>query len=369
MRPAFGSTQSAAAFALLLLVLLLSPVLVGKNLLPPREQSYSVQGWGNGPYPWIRHQIFEETNAIDIAFMGSSHMFNAINTPQVQAELTQKLGRPAVVRTIAWGGAGYDALYLTAKEMLAHRPVKVLVFYDEDGSLRNSQLPNLFRWGDDAPALSGLSCRDQSLFYFASIIGMPRNLLSLVRPNLPAPLIVPGEKNYWEIVADGPNPVTQLGALVYQKGFAPTPMSAAPPFVEFKPPTAATPADVLVVPPTARGGVEFSTAPLPGWQRHFASKLADLFRENHVQPVMLHLPVLAEAEARAPVLPERADWPQIFGGDFKLIGLPAAKLFDGLTAEQVRLLYGDPAHFNRNGQAYFTALITPALLQIYDESK
>jgi hypothetical protein len=64
----------AAAFALLLLALLALPVVVGKNLLPPREQAYSVQGWGNGPYPWIRNQIFEETNDIDIAFVGSSHL-------------------------------------------------------------------------------------------------------------------------------------------------------------------------------------------------------------------------------------------------------------------------------------------------------
>ena len=83
MRPAFSSTKQAAAFAGLLLALLLSPVLVGKNLLPPREQAYAVPGWSNGPYPWIRNQIFEETNDIDIAIIGSSHIWNAINTPYV----------------------------------------------------------------------------------------------------------------------------------------------------------------------------------------------------------------------------------------------------------------------------------------------
>jgi len=42
MHPAFGSTKSAAAFALLLLVLLLAPLLAGKNLLPPRELADSL---------------------------------------------------------------------------------------------------------------------------------------------------------------------------------------------------------------------------------------------------------------------------------------------------------------------------------------
>jgi len=82
--------------------------------------------------------------------------------------------------------------------------------------------------------------------------------------------------------------------------------------------------------------------------------------------VMLHLPVLAEAESRSPVLTERMGWPEIFDGDFRLVGMPSSWLFGGLSDEQVRLLYGDPAHFNRNGQEYFTPLITPALFQIYE---
>jgi hypothetical protein len=39
MRPAFSSTKQAAAFALLLLVLLLSPALAGRKFLPSREQA------------------------------------------------------------------------------------------------------------------------------------------------------------------------------------------------------------------------------------------------------------------------------------------------------------------------------------------
>jgi len=41
MHPAFSSTKSMAAFALLLLVMLLLPVMIGRSLLPPRAESYS----------------------------------------------------------------------------------------------------------------------------------------------------------------------------------------------------------------------------------------------------------------------------------------------------------------------------------------
>lgn len=368
MRPAFASTKSAAAFALLLLLLLLSPVLAGKKFLPPREEAYSRQGWGSGPYPWIQSQIFQETNVIDIAFIGSSHMFNDLDTPYVQAQLSERLGRPAVVRTIAWGGAGFDGLYFIARDLLAHRQVRLLVFYDENpgpGS-RHNQTPAWFRFGEDAALLAGLDAHNQGLFYFAAVIGMPRNLLSCVRPNLPAPLFT-DKKNYWETVGAGPNPVTQLGALMYHKGFAPNPLATSAPFETYVPATAATSADAVVFSPATKNDFEFSAAPLPGWQVHFAQQLAKLFREHNVQPVMLQLPVLAEV--RVPLVPERADWPQIFGDDVKLLGIPPAKLFGGLADAEVLKLYGDPVHFNQNGQEYFTRLITPALLQIYEDRR
>src|ERR1017187_7687811 len=81
MRPAFASTQQTAAFALLLLLLLLSPVLAGKKFLPSREQAYATRSWGSAPFPWIQNQIFQETNAIDIVFIGSSHILQAVDTP------------------------------------------------------------------------------------------------------------------------------------------------------------------------------------------------------------------------------------------------------------------------------------------------
>jgi hypothetical protein len=363
MRPAFSSTGSAAAFALLLLMLLALPLVLGKNLLPSREQSYAALSWGSGPYPWIQNQIFEETNDIDIAFVGSSHIFNAINTPYVQAKLSEQLGRPAVVRTIAWGGAGYDALYFIMQDLLAHRRVRLLVFYDENGSLRNTQLPMLFRFADNAAVLPGLSAAEKGLFYFAAVVGMPRNLLELLRPNLPAPLVA-DKPNHWEIVADGPNPAANLGCLSFRHGFAADPLAAAAPFEMFAPETSARPTDALIYSADTKTNFEFSTAPLPAWQAHFARKFGVLLREHGVQPVMLYLPALAEI--RAPAIGERTFWPEIFPDNFALLGIPPAKLFGDLTDADVIKLYADPVHFNQNGQQYFTRLITPTLINLYE---
>ena len=365
MRPAFSSTKQAAAFAGLLLALLLSPVLVGKNLLPPREQAYAVPGWSNGPYPWIRNQIFEETNDIDIAIIGSSHIWNAINTPYVQAKLTEKLGRPAVVRTICWGGAGYDGLYFITQDLLAHRRVRLLVFYDENPApgFRNNTAPVWFRFGDSADALRGLPLADQSLLYFAAIVGMPRNLLAQLRPNQPAPLVT-DQPNYWTGFANSPNPATQLGCLTVRKGFAADPLAAPAPFATFTPVTAATPADTIVFSPATENDFQFATAPLPAWQIHFARQFVALLSAHGVRATMLSLPPLAEA--RSPVIAERAFWPDILDGA-TLLGIPPVKLFGALTDAEVHQLYGDPVHFNANGQSYFTRLITPTLIELYQE--
>jgi hypothetical protein len=363
MRPAFSSTKSAAAFALLLLVLLSLPVVVGKNLLPPREQIYSIQGWGNGPYPWIRHEIFEETNDIDIAIMGSSHILQALNTPYLQARLGEKLGRPAVVRTIAWGGAGYDALFFIAQDLLEHRHVRMLVFYDEnpDADLRNALL---FRFGDNGDSLAGLPLNDKGLYYFAAVIGMPRNLLCLFRPNLPAPL-VSNPPNYWEQHYASGSVVKLLGCTSSELGFNYDAMSDNfSAFTPFAPRTAATPADVEIFSATQKNDFEFAGDPLPVWQVQFARRLTELARTNGCGLVMLHIPVLADAPQKA--IRERAFWPEIFESQVTLIGIPPAKLFAGLTDQELHWLFTNRSHLNKNGMEFFTSIVTPILIKLYE---
>lgn len=366
MRPAFSSTKQAAAFALLLLVLLVSPAIVRKNWLPPREQAYSVQGWGNGPYPWIRNQIFEETNDIDIAFMGSSHILTAIDTPYVQQKLSEKLGRPAVVRTIAWGGPGYDGLFLITQDLLEHRKVHELVFYDESvQTLRNSAITCLFRFGENASSLTGLPLADKGLFYFASLIGMPRNLLSLVQPNIPAELFSdrPGYiKPHDKVFSDAPN---QLGAVALHLGYNANPLfSDNAPFMPYRPlATNRIPAAIYTLSNQCKD-FEFSNAPLPLWQAHFARQFAMLAEKHGCKLVMLHFPDLDKVQAT--VIRERVFWPAIFSTNMALVGIPAQPMFRGLTDDEIKKLFSDKEHLNQNGMEFFTPLVTPALLELYD---
>jgi hypothetical protein len=370
MRPAFASTRQAAAFALLLLALLLLPVIVGPGQLPSREEIYSSFWWANGPFPYIHQQIFEEKGDIDIAFVGSSHMLHGIDTPYVQEQLSKKLGRPAVVRSICWGGAGFDALYFITQDLLQHRKVHMLVFYDDynleggHANEANALALHWFRFGDNAEALSGLPIRFRLSYYFAAIIGMPRNLLSLIRSNIPVDLISE-KKNYSEIVYQAPNPATRLGSVSAHLGFGPdpAPSSENAPFVDFVPPTDALSSDVSIYSPATQAMFQFSGPPTLPLPLHFARKFAKLAQEHEARLVLLHVPTFSER--RDPVIREREFWPDVLRADVTMMGIPPATLFAGLTDDDVRKLYYNPAHLNKNGQEYFTPIITPRLLEIY----
>jgi hypothetical protein len=366
MSPAFRSTGHAAAFAALLGILLAMPAILPISWLPPIEQAYDTESWESSPYPWIKQQIFEERGEIDMAFMGSSHIHMAIDTPYVQEELSKKLGRPAFVRTLAWGGAGYDVLYFTARELMRHRKVHTLVIYDENptGNQRNILSPTWFRWGADSTELAGLPFKEKALFYLTSILSTPRTLLSLLRPNLPAG-IPPKVQHEQEAIYHAPNVATRLGSFSAAVGFNPS-LDAYDftRFVSYAPPIGVLPDKVEVYSANEKGSFQFSNESLPAWQSHFARKLAALARGQGSQLVMLHIPLVPEMRETA--IRERLCWPEYLYSDWKLVGIPPGRLFQNLSDTDVLNLFANHTHFNRNGMIYFTKVITPTLLRIYD---
>ena len=305
---------------------------------------------------------------IDIAFIGSSHILHCLDARRLQTELSRKLGRPATVRVLGWGGAGYDALYFIAKDFLAHRRVRMLVFYDDhNGSYRNNKSPVWFRFREDAEVLVGLPICEQAYFYFASLVGMPRNLLSLLRSNRSADMQV---RNYWEEHYRSLSPVDNLGSTTSELGYDSRPngdVDATAPFAPFSPTNGIGAADTCLYAPGSAPGFKFSNNILPAWEVHFMHLLAALAVQHNCRLVMMNIPDLL-GNFRAEQIEERAYWPAIFGPNLVMLGVPPAKFFKGLPDDEVRKLFNNPGHLNKNGQAYFTSLILPSLLEIYESS-
>ena len=369
MRPAFSSTKQAAAFALLLFGLLVLPVVMGKNLLPPRAEAYASQSWGTAAWPWIQQQIFEETNNIDMVFLGSSHLIQGIDAPLLQAELGKKLGRPAVVRTLSWGGAGFDGLYLVAQDLLEHRQVRQMVFYDEhvDGSDKKhgGAIPYLFRFSDHASSLRGLPVAEKGVYYFAALMGMPINLLGLIRPAIPAEpyadrpgYIPPKDKTF----SSAPERLGSISALAGYNANLLIPENA--PFVPFTPAVTNELAAHVYTVAQPDTNFEFSATPLPVWQAHFAREFGRLAARHGCQLVLLDLPTLETV--RNTGIHERAFWSQLIATNLPLVGVPAQQMFGSLTDAEILKLYSDKAHLNKNGQDYFTPLIAPVLINLYE---
>lgn len=368
MRPAFSSTRQAAAFALLLLILLLSPALAQK-ILPPRQEIYSSIWWESGNYPYFYQQFFQEKGDIDIAFMGESHLYSAFDTPGVQRDLSRQLGRPAVARTFGWGWAGFDSMYFVAQDLLAHRKVRMLVIDDQYNKADepHSLAQHIFRYGDDPGALDGLPVSLKAAYYFASVVGMPRNLLSLMRTNLPVDMD-PQKRTYWEIQWNALSIETQLGAMTSRLGFNPDQQAHVDaqrdPFVSYTPDTGVSSSDVCVYSPDSKMDFAFSNQGLPPMQMHFAQKFAALAHDHGCKLVVIHIPTFDER--RSTVIDEPAYWPDALHENVTMIGIPPGTLFRGLTDDQIRKLYSDPSHLNENGQDYFTGVMTPKLLKIYE---
>lgn len=368
MRPAFSSSRQAAAFALLLLALLLAPALAGKKILPPRTEIYSSIWWASGDYPFFYHEIFQAKEPIDILFIGASHIHTAFDTPYVQEQLSRQLDRPAVARTFGWGWPGYDNLYFVTRDLLATRHVRMLVFDDLYNLSDRPHIlaPHMFRFGDDADILDGLPFQAKASYYFAAVVGMPHNLLGLIRTNF-APNLHPDKPTNFEIHDRALNPVTQLGALTGRIGYSPNFLAdyyEHGPFVEFTPQTGAQLSDVCVYSANTKTNFTFASAAVPPVQLHFAQKFATLAREHGCTLVLVHIPFYDERHSAT--ISEPTFWPDVLGTNVTMIGIPPATLFKGLTDDEIRKLYSDPVHLNENGQKFFTTVMMPILLKLYE---
>jgi hypothetical protein len=360
MAPAFSSPRQAGAFAALLLVILLLPVLVGKSLLPPRERIYSAAPWSAGAYPYLHEQIFREKGDIDIAFIGASAEYLAIDTPEVQRQLSAKLGRKAIVRSLCWYWAGFDAVYFITEDLLRNRKVHLLVF--ADAPLDDGPHPQAFRWfrfGDNQDALSGLSPQTAAAFYAEAVLGSPNNLLALFEPEQPVyPFSYEQLSRHGTLHSE--NPSNRLGSLAAERGFD------GQPFAEFNPAGQASPADVCFYSSATKENFLSANLAMPQMQLRFAQKLADLANRNGTKLVFLSLPIIELARSPSVVVP--GFWPDLLQRDVAIFGVPQAALFRNISDNDIPKLFFDHVHLNKNGQRYFTSIFAPALVDYYAQS-
>jgi hypothetical protein len=313
---------------------------------PTASDTYRAMRVTSGPFAWLEKETLEERSTIDLALVGPSYLWAAVDTPRVQAALSEALGRPAVARTLAYNWRGEDVTYTILRDLLSRRHVKnVVLFVPNPWNRREQPHPMAYRFlalGHGSEALAGLPMENQVQLAGAFMLGAPRHLLSLLRAN---PRETPASDE------------ATLGAQLRQAGYL------GAPFVPDDRDAEPVGVDDLVYSPDRQGWFHFTEAPLDPYESHFLHLSLALLEQKGVNVIFLHVPTVYERTLAR--VDELERWPtELVRGH--LVGVAPARLFRDLTEREIeRFYYND--HLNENGARRFTRAVMPALLRLYDD--
>ncbi len=348
LRPAFSSPVQIISFILLVVFALLLPVFIAATGKITRRNSYEIMPEEHGAYSFVKTEIFDNEQDIDILFVGSSIQWNAIDTPQVQRGLSDAVGREARVVSFGFNFNGIDIPYVQLCDVIERKRVRMVVFSVprlpfNDGP--NATGYKFLRYGEYADTTGDLPFEYKTALFAGSVLRSPHDLLTLLRENKSKPS---------KYAAD-------LGANREVMGMGRNPEK----FVGFTPPAPIVPISDLLLSNATRNRFEFTNEMLPPYQNHYLNELVDLLSRNRIPLVIINVPQYNER--LSPRVIERFDWATIFNSDVPLIGIAPTTLFNGLTPTEVELLHCDQYHLNKNGSEFFTQTVLPAILEVYEK--
>jgi len=235
--------------------------------------------------------------------------------------------------------------YFVARDFMEQRKVKLLVI-SAPASVHHSNQPHVqllrvIRYGDHPGALDGLGLRSRLAVYADYVLGAPRQALNLLRPNPQSPQVD---------VPDSPN--------LHPAGYR------GRPFVRRQVVVPAIPTASLIRSGENRDLFRFDGPPLNEYQLHFLRKTVELAQRQGALLVILHLP--SPSERGSQVVPDRQLMPELLGSGVAFAGVSSARMFEGIPDAQFEDYFQDE-HLGLNGEELFTGIITPALIQLYEQ--
>jgi hypothetical protein len=343
MDPPFLARWQAVLCATGLIGLLALPVPLSSFGLVSRSDLYLTAPAKWGGFDLIQREIFEKSSDIDMLFVGSSTLRHAVNVPQIQAELSRIIGRQATAVVLPYNYRCELFEYLALRDLLARRRVKMVVMMMPH-RLEQYGTPHLrthywMLYGDES--FRGLPLHLKASLYASTVLGAPRRLLSLLRK----------DELEWSKLSD------HLGTELRETGLR----GSIDPAWHAKPLQLA--ASSMIYSAQTRDKFDFYHQPLTWFQDFFVRRRIKLLQEHRVPVVFLSVP--DSENRRDTAVMEREYWPEYFGADIPMIGIPPAALFAGMTDEEIDQLFYDEDHFNRNGNELFSRSIEPALMELY----
>jgi hypothetical protein len=301
-----------------------------------------------GAFSFVKNEIYDNTEPIDLLFVGSSVTFGAIDAPQVERALSDKIGRPARVMTFGHYFNSLDIVYQQVRDLVARKKVRMIFLSIPRLPYPEGPSPIAYRFMryNDAPEVfEALPVQSRLSVYACSVLRSPRDVLTLIRPNF----------------VKNPSPFAKnLGADKADWGAGRDPLK----FVRFAPAAPTFRSEDMIYSPETADRFIFSGEDIPEHQKIYLKMLVELLRREKIPFAMINIP--QNTERLSPKIIERRNWSEDFGTEIPIIGVPPAALFSGLSEKDIELMFYDEMHFNTNGNEFYTKTILPAVLEIYE---
>lgn len=355
MNPAFHSIRAAVGFGLVLTVSLVLPVILKSTGLPTRDQAFSTLPTAAGPVSMIKQLIYDDSGRADILFVGSSLIKTDVQAGLLARLVKERIGRPVRVDILELNWYGADQQYFMLKDYLGHHPAPrlVILHVPQIHAYENRPHPQAYRWlryGDLPSIREGLPLLSSLQMYGEMVLGSPRQLLSLLRPNLLGP--------------EEPVPAVQLAT---SEAFDGTTAGIAPAAVEAGGPSAQVPQAALLSPtasvfqvtkPRLLGEYRFEIGP---YNLIFLRRMADLVKSAGSALTLIHLPLGQDPVSGT--IQELEPWREVFGPNIQEIAISKERLFQQLDVAQ--FYYSGDAHMNPLGGERFTDSIAAPVAEAY----
>src|SRR5688572_72536 len=302
LRPAFKSNVAAVWFLVLMVFALVLPKIISSSGQISRRHSYEILPERLGAYSFMSDEVFEKKEDLDILFIGSSIIWNGVDTPRVQQELSERLGRPARTVTFGYSFNSIDTTYALLRDLLERRRVRLVVLSIPRLTFTEGPSPTASKflgYDERSDVVSGLPLESKISLYAGNVLRSPRDLLTIVRPNLP------DESPYTDA----------FGAFKREVGMGDNPKT----FERFTPEPPSLAASDMIYSDSTRELFEFTEKQIPAYQTYHLEKVIELLRKNEVPFAILNVPQYGERKNNK--IAELRDWRTRFGSDIPLIGI------------------------------------------------
>ena len=325
------------ALFVILLIYIALPVALRTSKAPDPAMRYQSVPSNAGDYDFIARQIFNETSTIDILFVGSSQVWQGIDAEYFSLSLQNRFKRKLNILVLGSNWQGIDMIYCILRDMLSRRRVKRVVL--QVPSLGQSGPHYSLRWvGVDPiydPVFLKMNISNRLKILASEMLGAPWHFESLI-------LGRKSQKSNWTMNSHGNLIVKSTmdkRQLIEGAGD--------------KFPLEKVNSDLRLRP---------EVSDMSNYERAFLESIHGLVKKHGVKLGFVYLPrfdqikscELSISTSLLGLFPEES---------FRYLGIRHCKLFNGFADDEIKSLFSDTMHLNKEGARYFSRAIENQLYE------